>query len=299
MYKQIVDKNNNQASILVIDEIPPYDREEYDLFDDKDFKKYTADVERIIRSSFEYRKLINYLREYMDMNKCSFFENISNANTTKIKIHIHHHPLTLYDIVMTVFSKRSFYGESLEVEMVAKEAMYVHYFLMVGLIPLSETVHTLVHAQALFIPLDRVMGNWEEFLDTYGEFVPIETMDKIERYKQETVNFIDSKNRELLKQEPIYIQLPDNGITDDSGSYKLPGIDTIIHAMNDRLEELKNQKYQIEQRDIIEYTKYDSNSIFEDEEKSMPIIFKDNNEDNNSNSMNKDNQRFIPIYFRD
>ena len=276
MYKQIKDKNNKESSILIIDEIPPYDRQDYDIFDDKEFKKYLDDVERVIRTSMEYRKLVNYLREYMDMNKCSFFENISNSSSLKIKIHIHHHPLTLFDIVMTIFSKRSFYGESLEVEMVAKEAMYVHYFLMVGLIPLSETVHSLVHDQALFIPLDRVMGNWEEFLDTYNDFVPLETKDKIEAYKNETKNFMDNKNRELLKQEPMYIQLPENTVMNQDGTYNLPSIDTIIHAMNHRLEELQHQKVIIDRQNIIEHEKYDSNSVPKEEDnKYMPIYFID------------------------
>ena len=155
MSYEIANSDNIEGNILVIDDIPSYDIKDYDLFDEKDFNKYLQDIERIIRSSMEYREFINYLREYMDMNKCSFFENVSNINSYKIKIHIHHHPLTLYDIVVIVYNKRSFFEESLEAEMVAKEAMYIHYFMMVGLIPLSETVHDLVHDQLIFIPLDN------------------------------------------------------------------------------------------------------------------------------------------------
>ena len=102
-----------KAEVIVIDDIPPYDIRDYDIFDDKDFKKYIDDIERSARKSLEYGEFIKYLRDYMDMNTCSFFENISNKNNYKIKIHIHHHPLTLYDIVMTVYQKRSFFNESL------------------------------------------------------------------------------------------------------------------------------------------------------------------------------------------
>lgn len=225
------------AKVIVIDDIPPYDYKDYDIFDEKDFKKYIDDIEKIVRGSFEYREFINYLRDYMDMNKCSFFENISNKNTYKIKIHIHHHPLTLYDIVMTIYQKRSFFNESLEVEMVAKEAMYVHYFLMVGLIPVSETVHELIHGQVLFVPLDRVMGNWEEFIETYDQFVPLEAKDKIERYKQKTLNFNEVENRKILMEQPTYIQL-----TNEDGTYKTPDMDTIINAMNNRIQEIKNNR---------------------------------------------------------
>ena len=112
--------------ILVFDEIPEYDTQDYDVFNEKDFKKYISDIENICRTSFEYRQFVNYLREYMDMNKCSFFQNVTNSDTFKIKIHLHHSPFTLYDIVMTIFNKRMFDHESLEVEMVAKEVMYIH-----------------------------------------------------------------------------------------------------------------------------------------------------------------------------
>ena len=80
-------------SVIVMDNIPPFCEEEYDLFDKTDFKKYVQDGENLIRKSFEYRRFISYLRNYMDMNKCSFFENISNrpisliilSNCTKIR----------------------------------------------------------------------------------------------------------------------------------------------------------------------------------------------------------------------
>lgn len=278
MSYEIANPDNVESNILVIDDIPPYDIKDYDLFDEKDFNKYLQDIERIIRSSMEYREFINYLREYMDMNKCSFFENVSNINSYKIKIHIHHHPLTLYDIVVIVYNKRSFFEESLEVEMVAKEAMYIHYFMMVGLIPLSETVHDLVHDQLIFIPLDKVMGNWEEFLDTYSDFIPTETLEKIERYKRNTLSFSEEENRKLLIQSPTYVKMQEDQEPDcTSVSYKLPEMNDIIDAMNKKIEDIKSKNYAIENKNIVDI-KYDNIS-----------------EDNK----NKDKGIYRPIYFVD
>lgn len=278
MSYEIANPDNVESNILVIDDIPPYDIKDYDLFDEKDFNKYLQDIERIIRSSMEYREFINYLREYMDMNKCSFFENVSNINSYKIKIHIHHHPLTLYDIVVIVYNKRSFFEESLEAEMVAKEAMYIHYFMMVGLIPLSETVHDLVHDQLIFIPLDKVMGNWEEFLDTYSDFIPTETLEKIERYKRNTLSFSEEENRKLLIQSPTYVKMQEDQEPDcTSVSYKLPEMNDIIDAMNKKIEDIKSKNYAIENKNIVDM-KYDNIS-----------------EDNK----NKDKGIYRPIYFVD
>lgn len=278
MSYEIANPDNVESNILVIDDIPPYDIKDYDLFDEKDFNKYLQDIERIIRSSMEYREFINYLREYMDMNKCSFFENVSNINSYKIKIHIHHHPLTLYDIVVIVYNKRSFFEESLEAEMVAKEAMYIHYFMMVGLIPLSETVHDLVHDQLIFIPLDKVMGNWEEFLDTYSDFIPTETLEKIERYKRNTLSFSEEENRKLLIQSPTYVKMQEEQDPDcTSVSYKLPEMNDIIDAMNKKIEDIKSKNYAIENKNIIDM-KYDNIS---------------------EENKNKDKGIYRPIYFVD
>lgn len=278
MSYEIANPDNVESNILVIDDIPPYDIKDYDLFDEKDFNKYLQDIERIIRSSMEYREFINYLREYMDMNKCSFFENVSNINSYKIKIHIHHHPLTLYDIVVIVYNKRSFFEESLEAEMVAKEAMYIHYFMMVGLIPLSETVHDLVHDQLIFIPLNKVMGNWEEFLDTYSDFIPTETLEKIERYKRNTLSFSEEENRKLLIQSPTYVKMQEDQDPDcTSVSYKLPEMNDIIDAMNKKIEDIKSKNYAIENKNIIDM-KYDNIS---------------------EENKNKDKGIYRPIYFVD
>lgn len=278
MSYEIANPDNVESNILVIDDIPPYDIKDYDLFDEKDFNKYLQDIERIIRSSMEYREFINYLREYMDMNKCSFFENVSNINSYKIKIHIHHHPLTLYDIVVIVYNKRSFFEESLEAEMVAKEAMYIHYFMMVGLIPLSETVHDLVHDQLIFIPLDKVMGNWEEFLDTYSDFIPTETLEKIERYKRNTLSFSEEENRKLLIQSPTYVKMQEEQDPDcTSVSYKLPEMNDIIDAMNKKIEDIKSKNYAIENKNIVDM-KYDNIS---------------------EENKNKDKGIYRPIYFVD
>ena len=71
---------------------------------EKELKRYFDSVERIVRNSFEYKQLVNFLKNYMDMNQCSFYQNVSGEDGYNIKIHIHHEPITLYDIVVAVFN---------------------------------------------------------------------------------------------------------------------------------------------------------------------------------------------------
>lgn len=228
--------NQNIPNIIKLDELPPYEIQDYDVFDEKDFRKYINDVKKTVRNSLEYRQFIQYLRNYMNMNECSYFENINNIDTNKIKIEIHHSPYTLEDICTTVFNKRVFYGEDTDVEDVAKEVMYIHYFLMVGLIPLSETVHELVHNQYIFVPTDKVVGNYKEFEDIYGAWIPEDTKEKVKACEERTKIYNIEIDKALLQQRQIPIELHDS-----TGLYQLPTMETMESIMNKKIEEIRFQ----------------------------------------------------------
>ena len=246
--------NDDKVEILKIEHLPEYDIEDYDLFDQKDFSKYIKKIKDLVRHSFEYRQLVNYLRENLQLNKCSFYENVSNENNYKIKIEIHHEPFALEDIVLIVYKKRSYYREDISPEMVAKEILYLHYKFYIGLIPLSETVHELVHNNYLFIPCDRVLGDFEKFAEIYHEFLEveqIETLDAIRKYT-EAYNFVRPA---VLDRKYIYI---DNKSTDGPN---LPSYQDIIDCMNIRIDMLKNTVTveNTDTKDLVRPIKYHKN----------------------------------------
>lgn len=224
---------NNNIITISIDHLPKYDIEDWDLLDEKDFAKYIASIEKDVRGSFEYRRMVGFLRNYLNMNECSFFKNVNNIDTNSIKIEIHHEPLSLYDICLIVFNKRKAYRESLEEEMVAKEVMYLHYKLMIGLIPLSETVHELVHNQYLFVPTDKVLGKYREFVDAYQDFMLPEQLDILDRIENAT-NTYNDEYLDVLERNYIYLDL--------SGAYALPKYDKVMQAMKDRIDYLRNNR---------------------------------------------------------
>lgn len=230
--------NQYYSGVMILDDIPPFDIVDYDLFKESDYKHYINDIKGVCRSSFEYRRFVNYLRDYMDMNKCSFFTNVSNKDTFKIRIELHHYPFTLHDIVTTVYNKRVSRAESLDVEMVAKEVMYIHYYCMVGIIPLAETVHELVHNQVLFIPVDTVFGNYKEFIDVYGTFIPSEVMEKYNAISAQTLAYNEEANLQVLQQSPLAIQLPGD---DGSGLYKVAKLEEIVSLMKGKIKEIENK----------------------------------------------------------
>jgi len=72
---------------------------------DKDRVKFVKRIEKIVRSSLEYKDYIAFLKDNVDMTACRFFNNVDGLDNRRIKIEIHHEPLTLYDIVNVVVEK--------------------------------------------------------------------------------------------------------------------------------------------------------------------------------------------------
>lgn len=224
-------------NLVVIPDLDDYTQPDYDLNDEKEFAKYITDIEKTTRGSFEYQQMVRFCRENLNMSCCSFYESVSNADTTSIRIELHHEPLSLYDIVMTVFKKRVQFGESLEVEHVAKEVMYNHYAMCVGLIPLADTVHDLVHNQYLFIPNDKVFGMWRTFANQYHDYIAPETLQALEQIQAYTdaYNSAEDDAKNILAKHFIYVDA-------DGSGYKLPRLEDVQRMMKDRVNELMNSQ---------------------------------------------------------
>ena len=223
-------------NIIKINNVPEFETEVYCLEDDKDFSKFVKDIERAVRTSFEYRNMIKYLRENMGMDKCAFLKNVSNQETFDIKIEIHHYPFTLFDIVEIVIRKRTYYNESLTVQMIAKEVTELHYKLMVGLISLSETVHELAHNGRIFIPVDRVLGRYNLFVEFYKPFCEPEQLEVLERIEKYTLKNSDILNTTILEQNNVLYEVKDN-------NYCLPEMNRINDNMIRQLELIKSNNY--------------------------------------------------------
>ena len=183
--------------------VPEFNISDSDLSNPKELSKYFKSIERICRNSRTYKKLINFLRENVDMNKCSYFKNVDNIDTYSLKIHIHHTPLTLYDIVTTVYNKRLLNHESLSEMMVAKEVMWLHYNLFVGLIPLSETVHGSVHNGQAFIPTTKVYGMYKTFVKLYEPYMDKELLKVLSNMEEMSEDY-DTITK-LLEVSPVFI----------------------------------------------------------------------------------------------
>ena len=177
------------------------------LANDKDRVKFVNRIERIVRSSMEYKDYVAFLKEYVDMTKCSFFKGVTNVDNRKIKIEIHHEPFTLFDIVSTVLNKWESECIPLNDLLIADEVMSLHYTNEVGLIPLSQTVHLMVHDNVnIVIPLYLIYGKYKDFIREYQDYISEEMYDKIERKISLTKN-IKQDSFDMFKTEFEYLEV--------------------------------------------------------------------------------------------
>lgn len=166
--------------------------------------KFIKKVEMLVRSSQEYKQYIDYLKKYIDMNYCSFFNGVSTKNARKVRIEIHHEPFTLFDLVVIVLEKWTKEGMKINHLLIAEEVMKLHFRGRVGLLPLSITVHQLLHDGKLFIPIQNVYGDVIEFVKEYEPYISEDLMStlqvKIDMSKK-------AQDNSILETSYLYIEV--------------------------------------------------------------------------------------------
>lgn len=176
----------------------------YVFFTPKDRVKFVKRVESICRGSFEYKEFVGYLVDNIGMNFCSAFNNISKDTIKKIGIEIHHEPFTLFDIVNIVVEKWLQLEKPLDPIGISEEVMRLHYEGKIGLIPLSLTVHELVHAGRVFIPLQSLDNGFMKFFEEYKQYIPEQIRDILKIKINLSKKFVMEDNA-VLKRKYVYI----------------------------------------------------------------------------------------------
>lgn len=153
------DFDDRQYEIKRIKNYTPADGVSYDFTDEKTKVSFIMYIEKIVRSSIEYAEFIKFLKEKLELNRCTYFKNISKSDFKNISIEIHHSPFTLFEICSIAFNKFIDEGMTIDVFRIANYVMFTHFSGDIGLVPLTKTVHELVHESQIFIPISSVYGD--------------------------------------------------------------------------------------------------------------------------------------------
>jgi len=173
-------ENKNKIEYVKINEIPTTTRNVI-IMNEKDKIKLIKTIERIVRSSMEYKQYIQYLRDEIDMTLCSFFNNINNKNTKKISIEIHHEPFTLFDLTQIVLDK--WVNEEKDI------------------IPLL-----IAHNGKLFIPLQNLFGNFVSFIEEYEKYISKDLLSLLEA-KFKISKELSEPDMSILEKKYIYLEI--------------------------------------------------------------------------------------------
>jgi hypothetical protein len=152
------------------------------FYEEKAYKKFISNIERLIRSSKEYKKYIELLRSNLSaLNIDNILSNITNADA---ELEFHHYPLSLYEIVDIVCTSKFLNKEKFTSFSVAKEVMESHYINIIGLVPLTKTNHELAHNGDLFISKKQIFGDYSRFIDIYKNSVSADISNKISKMEE-------------------------------------------------------------------------------------------------------------------
>lgn len=165
----------DKDGVIHLEEIPNPDFDmKYYEYNEKTIKK----LEIAIRGSFEYKGLFLFIKTYLNVDHCSFYEGYSMKNG--LTIELHHAPFTLYDITEAVVAKSVHDKGYFETFRVVEEVNKLHYQFLIGLTPLNPTAHKLVHSGKLPVHPKIIIGNWKEFYTMYQAFLNETAIKKYE-----------------------------------------------------------------------------------------------------------------------
>ena len=147
------------------------------FYEEKEYKKFIKNVEKLIRTSNEYRNYVEQLRG--TVSALNVDNILSYITTNDADMEFHHYPFTLYDIVDIVIIQKFFNQEDFTSFSIAKEVLELHFKNMTGLVPLTKTMHELAHFGYLFLSSNQIFGNYKEFMQKYPEGISKELKQKI------------------------------------------------------------------------------------------------------------------------
>ena len=181
--------------------------EEY-FDDDKAYVRFVKMIERSIRGSSEMKKYMSYLKRNLKLDNCAILNGVTMEEAA---IELHHYPFTLFDITSIVLQSYVRNNKSYSTISIANEVVRIHYENIIGLVPLSKTVHELAHAGEIFIPLQQVYGNYKEFINKYNSGMYSEHLSMLKQLIQMS-NDADSqaRNNKKLMVKPVQWQIVDN-----------------------------------------------------------------------------------------
>lgn len=170
------------------------------MFDSDVDKKMVTYLKRMARSSWEYKNYMSNFKDNLGMTSCKVF-NMIDINDIKVGLEIHHTPFAMETIVMAVINRMvAENGYPIDPKDVSEEVMRLHYDGVVGLIPLTTTIHEAVHSGSVYIKPRDIYGDYQKFFEQYEEYLSEDAIRHYNNVISLSEEEIDLYNKEKLKR---------------------------------------------------------------------------------------------------
>jgi hypothetical protein len=190
-------KNNDN---ILLKNMDGYFQEKFyfnDIYDDSKRKKLATAVKKLVRSSEEYSNYIGFLKSELGLTHCAILGNVEKDDAT---LEFHHYPFTMHDIVELSINRHILLGKKFNSYTLINDIIQDHYNNIVGLVPLSLTVHQLVHAGQIFVNLSQVYGNINAFMEKYSFAMNDDMIDKFNKLVEYSEKNIPYSEEDVLKK---------------------------------------------------------------------------------------------------
>jgi hypothetical protein len=147
-----------------------------------DFNRFVKSVKSSVRASYEYKRFIGYLKHQVNLTRCSFLNKVDDEKAT---VEIHHAPFTIHDVIEIIIDHMLSIGPITTLS-ICNEVMQAHFMGLVGVVPLSETVHQLVHSGKIKLHPNQIYGDIPGFLERYNEGVKDIHKEKLREFLKVT-----------------------------------------------------------------------------------------------------------------
>jgi hypothetical protein len=131
--------------------------------DDKEFIKFIKNVERLVRSSTEYRDWTSFVKDVLGYSNCALTEE----KTSEITLEVHHYPINLFVVCKGVITDYINKQKNFCTSDITLEVLNLHFENRIGYIPLISSLHEKFHSGFLQLPIHLVHGDWRYILNTY------------------------------------------------------------------------------------------------------------------------------------
>ena len=157
-------------------------------------------IKAMARKSFEYKEYIRIFKDHLNLTECKVF-GIDVAEIKGVGIEVHHTPFSMETIVNAVLSEMvNTQGFPIDPKDVADNVMKLHYEGIIGLIPLTSTIHEAVHSNAVYIKKSDIYGDFNKFYERYEEYLSDDAIDHYNNVMRLSDEQVDLYNKEKLKR---------------------------------------------------------------------------------------------------